>query len=240
MVAPLIALGGRAVAASSVKGALSSALNKSVKGVVGSMSVNVTTNLPAVQKAIDGLGRNQLPFAMHRAINDAAFAVRKEIVERTYPQSFVVKNRSFAKAMFRVDKSPNKRKLVARVYDRFGKDYMVNQAEGGTKFVRGQYLAIPAQDRPVVKSKASYNRNAPRTLLQKPKVFAQDVNGQPMILERRTKKPYPLKRLYLLEEQNARIPKRFPFYERGQAVARKSFADNFTKRFQQAKRSARR
>jgi hypothetical protein len=177
---------------------------------------------------------------MHRAINDAAFAVRKEIVERTYPQSFLVKNRSFAKAMFRVERSPNKRRLFARVYDRFEKDYMVNQAEGGFKKKRGQYLAIPAQDRPVVKSRSSYNRNAPRTLLQKPKVFAQDVNGQPMILERRTKKRYPLKRLYILEEQDARIPKRFPFYERGQAVARKAFADNFATRFKQAKRTARR
>jgi len=203
------------------------------------MQINVKSNISAVTKAIDAFGKNQMPFATSRALNDTAFSVRKHIVDTTYPKSFQVKNPRFASAMFRVGKS-TKRKLVASVFDRFGKDYMVNQAEGGMKEKRGRYTAIPAQDRPAIRGRAGYERNKPRTVLGKPKVFVQNVGGQDMILERRTKKPYPLKRLYLLEEKNIRIPKRFPFYEQGNAVAQRDFSRAFRKRFAEAKRTARR
>ena len=109
------------------------------------MQINVSSNASTVAKAIDAFSKNQIPFATHRALNDTAFAVRKEIVERTYPQSFVVKNRSFARAMFRVQRSPNKRTLTAAVFDQLGREYMVDQAEGGFKTPRGLSIAIPAQ-----------------------------------------------------------------------------------------------
>ena len=208
--------------------------------ISGGFSLNVTSNVNKIQSALDGLGKNQIPFATHRALNDAAFDVRKEIVESVYPKSFVVKNRSFAKAMFRVKKSPNKRVLEARVFDRFGKDYMQNQAVGGIKRKQGRYIAIPGRDRPVVRSRTSYDKNQPRTVLENPKSFQQTVKGEQMILQRRTKKPYPLKRLYLLNETDVKIPKRFPFYEKGLEMAKKSFNKNFAKRFLQAKRTARR
>lgn len=203
------------------------------------MRVNVTSNISVLSKAIDAFGKNQMPFATSLALNDTAFAVRSHIVTTTYPQSFEVKSRGFARAMFRVGKA-NKRKLSASVYDRFEKDYMTNQAEGGIKSKRGRYTAIPAADRPPVRSRATYDRHKPRTVLSRPRAFKQTVNGQDMILERRTKKRYPLKRLYLLEEGQINIPKRFPFYEDGTKMARSAFQRSFGKRFAQAKRTARR
>ena len=94
------------------------------------MNINLTTNASKVQKAIQGFSK-QMPFAMSQALNSTAFDIRRQIVDRTYPQSFKVKNKRFANAMFRVEKA-SKRKLSA-VFDRLGKDYMAMQAEGGDK-----------------------------------------------------------------------------------------------------------
>ena len=106
------------------------------------MNINLTTNASKVQKAIQGFSK-QMPFAMSQALNSTAFDIRRQIVDRTYPQSFNVKNKRFANAMFRVEKA-SKRKLSAAVFDRLGKDYMAMQAEGGTKLPRGRNIAIPA------------------------------------------------------------------------------------------------
>jgi len=204
------------------------------------MDINISSNISTVTKAIDAFGKNEIPFATHRALNDTAFSVRNHIVKETYPKSFDVKAKGFAGAMFRVERSPSKRKLFASVFDRLKKEYMVDQAEGGIKTPRGKSIAIPGLDRPAVRGRASYNRNKPRTVLGRPKAFRQMVGNQEMILERRTNKRYPLKRLYILEQQAVRIPKRFPFYEQGRKKARKDFDKFFATRFAQAKRTARR
>jgi len=204
------------------------------------MQINVSSNISTVAKAIDAFGKNEIPFATHRALNDTAFAVRNHIVKKTYPQSFNVKSKNFAGQAFRVQRSPSKRKLTAAVFDRMAKDYLVNQAEGGKKVKRGRYISIPATDRPKVSGPATYNRVHPRVVLDRPKSFVQSVNGQPMILERRTKKRYPLKRLYILHDQDVTIPKRFPFYEEARKRVQKDFDKFFANRFAQAKRSPRR
>ena len=237
MVAPL-ALLGRAVASSAVRNRLRQSRASAAQSLVQSVSVNVTSNISTVSKALDAFGKNQLPFATHRALNDTAFQVRNHIVKRTHPKSFDVKSRTFARAAYRVIRSPNKRKLEAAVVDRFEYDYLARQAEGGVKTKRGRYIAIPAQERPVVRSRASHAKNNPRTILANPKAFQQNVDGQDMILQRRTKKRYPLKRMYLLHEQDVRIPKRFPFYEEGTRIANRNFAVNFRKRFAEARSTA--
>jgi len=105
------------------------------------LNINMTSNASKVQKAMQGFSK-QFPFAMSRALNATAFQIRKEIVEKTYPQSFDAKNRAFANAMMRVEKA-NKRKLSAAVFDRFKRNYMTNQAEGGIKQKSG--VTLPYQ-----------------------------------------------------------------------------------------------
>ena len=180
-----------------------------------------------------------MPFAMSKTLNETAKDIRKQVVERTYPNAFDVKNRTFVKAMMRIEFS-NKRKLSAAVFDRFKKNYMANQAEGGIKQKSGRYIAIPASDRPKVSGKATYHRVHPRQVLSRPKAFVQKANNSTMILERRTKKRYPLKKLYVLHTSSPRIPKRFPFYEDAEAVSRRNFDKNFAKFFAEAKRTAKR
>ena len=208
------------------------------KQAAGNLRLDVDSNASKVQRAIQGLSK-QMPFATAGALTATAFDVRKAMVKTIYPSSFGVKNRGFANAMFRVDKA-NKKKLEARLYDRFSKDYMVNQAEGGNKPLRGRYSPVPASDRPRVSSKSTYERNKPRTVLNRPKAFIQTANNSTMILERRTKKRYPLKKLYVLYTGSPRIPKRFPFYERGHAIAKMKIEKNFAKSFAKAKATAKR
>ena len=202
------------------------------------MNVDISSNLTTVQKAIKGLSQ-QFPFAMSGALNDTAFAVRKQIVERTYPKAFKVKNNVLPKTMFRVEKA-NKRKLSAAVFDRLNKNYMVDQAEGGIKTPRGSNIAIPGKDLKQRAKGGVTKANRPRNLLNKKGVFKTKStrSGQPIIVRRATKKRYPLQMMYILEPSGT-IKKRFDFYEDGNATARREISKAFAKRFKKAQATAR-
>ena len=137
--------------------------------------------------------------------------VRNTIVEDTFPRSFNVKNKRFAGATFRVDKA-NKRKLEARVFDRLGKDFLAMQESGGTKRPRGNNVAIPT-DEIRVTGRGVAKARRPRQILQSGKraFKTRSKTGQEIIAQRRGKKRYPLKVLYILEPQ-AQIKPRFSFY----------------------------
>jgi hypothetical protein len=240
---------GRIAVGGAVRRAVGGGINRGAvaQAAAGAMSINVTSNLPAFAKAVDAFGKNQMPFAMSQALNDAAFETRRNTIERVWPSDVDAKNRSFMKAAMmpiRGDNRATKRKLRAIVQNHptgaMHKDYLQRLAVGGLKHANGRSIAIPAQDRPPVRGRAGYNRNSPRTVLDRPKAFRQTVGGQQMILERRIKKRYPLKRLYLLEQRSLNVPKQFGFYEDSQRLARKAFNRNFKKRFAAAKRSAKR
>lgn len=202
------------------------------------MHVSVTSNISAVSKAIDAFGKRQIPFATSQALNDTAFAVRKEIVERTYPDSFTVRNRRFASAMFRVGKA-SKRNLVATVSDVLGRDYMVDQAKGGIKRPRGRNIAIPSREIKRTGTGKVPKAKQPRNLLDGKGYRTTLRSGQPVIAEKTGRGSAKRQRVLYLLEPTARIPKRFPFYERGRKVAKDTFPRAFDRRFAQARRTAR-
>ena len=212
---------------------------RAAKRVVSGLSLNMTSNASAVQKAMQGFSK-QMPFAMSQALNATAFDVRKEIVDKTYPQSFNVRNKRFAGTMFRVEKA-TKKKLRASVFDRLKKDYMVDQAEGGIKTPRGKSIAIPGRDMKMRTKGGVTKANRPRNLLNKKGVFktTSTRSGQPIIVRRATKKRYPLQMMYILEPSGV-IKKRFDFYEDANATARREIDRAFAKRFKRAKATARR
>jgi len=199
----------------------------------------MTSNANVVQKALQGFSK-QLPFAMSQALNATAFDVRKQIVDRTYPQAFNVRNKRFASAMFRVDKA-TKRKLSASVFDRLGKDYMVKQAEGGIKRPRGNNIAIPGRQNQRTGTGKIPRSRQPRTLLSNGKAYKTKLrSGQPAIVQPHGRgKNKKLKVMYVLE-QTARIPQRFDFYQDANKVSRRNFEKNFNKAFAKAKRTAKR
>ena len=202
------------------------------------MHIKVTSNIGLVTKAVDAFGKRQIPFATAMALNDAAFAVRKEIVERTFPASFTVRNKRFASAMFRVGKA-SKRKLSATVSDVLGRDYMTMQATGGIKRPRGFNIAIPSREIKRTATGKVPRAKQPRNVLGGKGFRTTLRSGQPVIAESVGRGRNKRQRVLYILEQSARIPKRFPFYERGRKVAQSSFARAFNKRFAQAKRTAR-
>ena len=201
------------------------------------LEINVESNVSALTKAMDAFGKDQLPFATSRALNDAAFDVRNTIVEQTFTRSFNVKNKRFAGVAFKVDPA-KKRKLEARVFDRLKKDYLALQESGGTKRPRGNNIAIPT-DEIRVTGRGVTKARRPRQLLQSGKraFRTKSKTGQDIIAQRRGKKRYPIKVLYVLEPQ-ADIKPRFPFYEVGIKVAQDVFGKQLPIRFKEAKKDA--
>ena len=243
MPAPIIAAVGRLAVGSAIKGATTSG----VSSVIGGARINVKTNLKAVEKAIDAFGKNQIPFAMANTLNDAAFQIRKNTIENVWTKDVKVKNPAFMRAVMMPIKGDNratKRKLRAIVQNypsgNRHKDFLQRLAVGGIKSPRGRSIAIPASDMPLRARGGVTARNRPRPLLDRPKVFRQRVGGQDMILQRATKKPYPLKRLYILEQGSVKIDNQFSFYEDADRLSQRVMRENFRKNFARAKASARR
>lgn len=203
------------------------------------MQINVQSNISTFAKAMDAFGRDQIPFATASALNSTAFDVRKQIVEDTYPNSFTVRNKRFASQMFRVDKA-NKRNLTARIYDRLGRDYMVNQAEGGIKRPRGNHIAIPSRQIKRTASGKVPKAKQPRNVLGGRGYRTTLDSGQPVIAEQTGRGAARRQRVLYLLENVARIPKRFPFYEDANRKAGRVFDRNFAKSFAFAKQTARR
>ena len=200
--------------------------------------VDIKNELPKVMKAMDAFGKSQMPFAVSKTLNDAAFSTRTHIIKSTMPRTFAMRNKQFGNAMFRVQKS-TKKKLFARVFDRLGREYMSRHTTGGTKTARGGDVAVPTKEirrgaRGVTKSRR------PRQLLVGGKrAFRQTIakSGQDAILQRRGKKRYPLKVLYILEP-STKIKKTFKFYEEATKVATKTFQRRMIKNFKMAKKTA--
>jgi hypothetical protein len=203
------------------------------------MQISVKSNISAFAKAMDAFGKNQIPFATHRAINKTAFDVRDEIVKETFPKSFTVRNKRFASQMFRVDKA-TKRNLTARVYDRLGRDYMTNQAEGGIKRPRGNNIAIPSRQLKRTASGKVPKAKQPRNVLGGRGYRTTLDSGQPIIAEQTGRGAARKQRVLYILENIARIPKRFPFYEDANKTAGRMFDRNFKKSFAFAKQTARR
>ena len=63
------------------------------------MQFNVASNISAFTKAMDAFGKNQLPFAYAKAINDTAKDVRGQIIEKTWPNDITQRNKNFMRGM---------------------------------------------------------------------------------------------------------------------------------------------
>lgn len=211
------------------------------------MQINVTSNASTVAKALDAFGKNQMPFAMSQSLNDAAFAVRKDTIERGWPSDITMRNRTFMSAMLmpiRGENRATKRKLKAIVQNHPSgprhRDYLQRLAVGGQKLPRGNNLAIPGRDMRLRVRGGVTKANRPRNLLGRKNVFRVKLkSGQDAIVRRASKQRYPLQMLYILEPSGF-VRKQFDFYDDANQTARRVMAKSFDKRFKAAKRSARR
>ena len=204
------------------------------------MQMNVNSNFKQLNRSLDDIGRRQLPFAYSKTINDTMFAVRKHVVEKTYPKSFEQRNKRFFNAILR-PKYSKKNDLHARIFDAVGREYLERHTKGGLKVGRGN-IAIPSTQTKSLRGATGRipKRLAPRKLVDTPRGFIGKVRNQPAILQRASKKkPYPIKVVYLLEK-TARIKKSFPFYEDAFRITRNMMPRFFKTNFNNAMRTRKR
>lgn len=217
------------------------------------LSLNVGSNIGEVAGWLNTVQRKQLPFATAVALQNTAFDVRRKAVGDTFPSAFTSRNRTFAKGVLIVEPSRtkgaarrrvDKRKLHAAVYARdHVTDYLETHARGGHKIpFDGKHLAIPVRElRDRRGARGIPKSYRPKAVLAKKKSFINTTRktGQLMILQRKTKKQYPLRAFYILEPR-AKITKSLRFYEDAAKVVQRRLAPNFRQSFDKAMRTAKR
>ena len=194
------------------------------------MKLSLKHDVAKLRRTLALWERKQLPFATSRALNDAAFAVRKHTVERAWPEAVDVKKRSFARSAFRV-KTSSKVKLRAEVFARHGSEIFERQARGGIQIPYGSHLAIPTT-----------NALTPTGRIRRAAVIRGNTRmfkarfGRTLGLWTRNRKGLQL--MYHLVPR-VRTPKSFRFYEDAERVAVKTFRRQIRKRLREALRTAR-
>jgi hypothetical protein len=209
------------------------------------MEIVISSNMGELAARINAK-RSQIPYAASRALNDIAFEVRNEIVRKTYPRSFNVKNTRFPGVLFRVEKS-TKRNLKATIFDRIAREgksnseYLARQESGGIKTSRSSSnVAIPSRFlMPKRNSQGRVPNNLrPRNLLNDKNAFKVKTKKGAELIMRRDGRTGKAKVYYVLS-QSARITKRFPFYKDAETVIRKSWNSAFSKYLEIAMKTAR-
>lgn len=219
------------------------------------MQIKIESNLREIAARMKAK-QSQIPYAAARSLNDLAFAVRQEIVQKTYPQSFQVKNQRFPGVLFRYEKA-TKSKLVAEVYDRIEREgksnsaYLARQESGGSKTSRAsQNVAIPARE--LIGKRNSQGRVPerfrPKNLLSQKGFFkTKTKKGTDVIMGRQYSdvtgkvkrgKAGNLKVYYILKPR-AIIGRNFPFYRSAMTLVKRNWLRTFEKHLAAAMRTAR-
>jgi hypothetical protein len=101
---------------------------------------------------------DQVPFALSRALNQAAEDAQTVLIVNTWPQHVKQRNSTFMRAALRRVNS-TKHNLTVEVYDQLHRASLAMHAHGGTKSPKGAHFAIPEGD---IKRGASGVRKAYR------------------------------------------------------------------------------
>lgn len=189
----------------------------------------VTRDLRKIARRYKNFGR-QIPFIMSKTINDTLFDVRHHTVKTVFPRSFEVRNKRFAGAAMRVERS-TKRKLYGRVFDRLGKDLLLRQAKGGTKHGKTGRLAVPIEAKKTGRGTKPTRSFAKSFLMPLP-------SGDKAIMQKFGRGGKKLRMLFILKK-SVPIPKRFPFYREAKRKANQVYQNNFSAAFKMAARTAR-
>jgi hypothetical protein len=106
--------------------------------------IDLKLDLRDFTRAADRLAAriDQVPFALARAMNDAARETRKRLISETWPQHVTQRNSYFIRASLRTEWA-SKYNLTVSIYDALGRGHLELHADGGTRTARGGRLAIP-------------------------------------------------------------------------------------------------
>ena len=143
------------------------------------LSINVKNNIKEFSKKLNGFQKKQIPFVAATTLTDVAFHVRKNAIDKSFPQAF--KNSTtasrMAKGRLRVLKAQkrdyNIGRLSSKVLDKSSNplEYLVTHQTGGMKRAKsGNFKAVPSSN---IKKKLGTRRNPqwrPTSVRQMPDV----------------------------------------------------------------------
>ncbi len=110
-----------------------------------------------------GYAIDQVPFALSRAMNDAAKVTREKLITDTWPSAVTVRSAGFMRAALRTEFA-NKYNLEIKIYDKLGHGNLAAHAKGGIKVPKGTNIAIPMRSM-IPYGKSSYTNNSPRAIV---------------------------------------------------------------------------
>ena len=129
------------------------------------LSINVKNNLKAFTKKLNRFEKTQVPFVSAQTLTNVAFEVRKNAIDKSFPQAFknsTVASR-MAKGRLRVMKANKKDyamgMLSAKVLDKSANplEYLLKHQTGGMKRAKtGNFIAVPSSK---IKKKLGIRRN---------------------------------------------------------------------------------
>jgi hypothetical protein len=91
-----------------------------------------------------GAAADQLPYIASNSLNDGVFVARRALVQKVWPASVEVRNRTFLTSALEVKKA-SKTDLSVELKDKHGRGNLLQHAEGGVaKPKKAQRLAVPA------------------------------------------------------------------------------------------------
>ncbi len=164
---------------------------------------------------------DQVPFALSRALNDAADETYDHLIEDTWPKSVKVRNSNFLRWALRT-KFSTKYDLRVEIYDNTHdqRAHLALHAEGGIKQPKGGNLAIPVTGNVRLGSHGVVASQKPRALTN---AFRK---GDAIYQKVGKGKNSRLKLMYILKpsiNQPADVPFMSAFQESMQAAAERHF-----------------
>lgn len=170
---------------------------------------------------------DQMPYALSRAINDAANDAYQYLIEETWPKAVKVRNASFLRWALRT-KFSTKYDLRVEVYDNTSdqRAHLALHAEGGIKTPKHTEIAVPTTavhrgSGGVFKNQRPHDM--PNKVVKGNKIYQSIGRG----------KNKHLKLMYVLTPR-ARQPKDVPFHEDFEAIMMESAQKHFKDRMMQA------
>ena len=150
--------------------------------------------------------RDQVPFALSLALNDAAYDTKAVLTNQTWPAHVQEFNHNFISAALVIVPS-TKEDLEVAIIDRFGRARLAMHETGGTKTPQKAKIAVPVE--PNVKRTGSGEHPRPRDVANS---FVIDRGRGPVLYKRTGKgKSRGLKLMYVLKSQ-VPVPAAVPFH----------------------------
>lgn len=111
---------------------------------------------------------DQVPYALARALNQAAEDAQTVLIVSTWPKSVHVRNTSFMRAALRRIYA-TKGNLTVEIYDSLHRAQLQKHAIGGTKSAKGGHLTIPSSEIPIGSHGVSKSNRAAALIARTPK-----------------------------------------------------------------------